>query len=61
MTTHLRKGLERLRQFYIQKLTNSGFIDSTAELQTLTISELEYLYKKSNPSKNELQTDFSES
>ncbi|MEH7418248.1 hypothetical protein V7266_23560 [Neobacillus drentensis] len=50
MTTHLRRGLERLKQFYIRKLTGSDTLYSSAELQSLTISELEILYKKSIPS-----------
>ncbi len=51
MTTHLRRGLERLRLFYINKLEKSDFNYSSAELQSLTISDLEILYKKSMPSK----------
>ncbi|MCM3726200.1 hypothetical protein FB550_10334 [Neobacillus bataviensis] len=51
MTTHLRRGLERLKQFYIKKLAGSDMLYSSAELQSLTISELEILYKKSMPSK----------
>ncbi|PLS03260.1 Fur-regulated basic protein FbpA [Neobacillus cucumis] len=51
MTTHLRRGLERLRQFYINKLVKSDLFYSSTELQSLTISELEILYKKTMPSK----------
>jgi hypothetical protein len=47
MANHLRKGLERLRQFYIKKLLESGCPDSSDhELDSLTFSELESLYKK---------------
>ncbi|MBT2697367.1 Fur-regulated basic protein FbpA [Bacillus sp. ISL-40] len=47
MATHLRKGLERLRQFYIMKLLDSGISDSSDhELYSLTFNELESLYKK---------------
>ncbi|WP_420490639.1 Fur-regulated basic protein FbpA [Neobacillus drentensis] len=47
MSTHLRKGLERLRQFYIMKLLESDISDSTdLELYSLTFTELESLYNK---------------
>ncbi|MCM3115958.1 hypothetical protein M3610_11705 [Neobacillus sp. MER 74] len=47
MTTRLRKGLERLRQFYLRKLLESGTTDFThQELHSLTFSELERLYNK---------------
>jgi hypothetical protein len=47
LSTHLRKGLERLRQFYIIKLLESGSTDSShQELHSLTFSELEGLYNK---------------
>ncbi|WP_420490720.1 Fur-regulated basic protein FbpA [Neobacillus drentensis] len=43
----MRKGLERLRQFYIKKLLESGRSDSSDhELHSLTFNELESLYKK---------------
>jgi hypothetical protein len=51
MTHHLRRGLERLKQFYIKKLLESEHSDSSDhELQSLTIRELESLYKKISPS-----------
>ncbi|WHY67954.1 hypothetical protein [Neobacillus sp. SuZ13] len=47
MTTRLRKGLERLRRFYLRKLLESGTTDFThQELHSLTFSELERLYDK---------------
>ncbi|MBO0959785.1 hypothetical protein J1P26_08615 [Neobacillus sp. MM2021_6] len=46
MATHLLRGLERLKQFYIRKIAESELMDSTDELQSLTISELENLYNK---------------
>ena len=53
MPTHLRKGLERLRQFYIMKLLESKNSDSSVdELHSLTFSELESLYKKIFPPQN---------
>ncbi|MCL6570454.1 MAG: Fur-regulated basic protein FbpA [Bacillus sp. (in: Bacteria)] len=46
MAIHLRRGLERLKQFYIKKLLESDHSDSSDhELQSLTIRELESLYK----------------
>ncbi|MBM7650761.1 hypothetical protein [Neobacillus cucumis] len=47
MTTHLRRGLERLKQFYIKKLESTDLFYTPVELQSLTVSELEILYKKS--------------
>ncbi|WP_413303110.1 hypothetical protein AA0X95_25400 [Bacillus sp. 1P10SD] len=52
MATHLRKGLERLKQFYIKKLMESEQQSggtSASELHTLTIRELANLYKKTYP------------
>ena len=51
LATQLRKGLDRLKKYYIKKLTESDFIDSSVKLQSLTISELASLYKKSIPTK----------
>lgn len=52
MATHLRKGLERLKQFYIKKLMESEHSGSSeSELHSLTIRELANLYKKTFPSK----------
>jgi hypothetical protein len=48
--THLLKGLERLKMFYIKKLLELDASDSSDhELQSLTIRELESLYKKYPP------------
>ncbi|MFP5112358.1 Fur-regulated basic protein FbpA [Bacillaceae bacterium C204] len=54
MATHLRKGLERLRKFYIKKLLETGATDSSVhELHSLTFSELESLYNKTfSPAKS---------
>lgn len=51
LATHLRKGLERLKQFYIKKLMESEQQSGTSvsELHSLTIRELANLYKKIYP------------
>jgi len=51
LATHLRKGLERLKQFYIKKLMDSEQQSGTSgsELHSLTIRELANLYKKTYP------------
>ncbi|SFA89431.1 Fur-regulated basic protein A [Lentibacillus halodurans] len=46
MRKHLREGVEQLREFYIQKLRDAGvFIFSDRDPYSLTLSELEHLYK----------------
>jgi hypothetical protein len=51
LAAQLRRGIERLKQFYIKKLAASGNDWTTTELHSLTIRELENLYKKSLPYK----------
>ncbi|WP_083652297.1 Fur-regulated basic protein FbpA [Bacillus sp. MRMR6] len=47
MANQLRKGVETLKLFYINKLLNSdNYKVSYHELNTLTLSELENLYRK---------------
>lgn len=47
MANQLRKGVERLKLFYITKLIQTGHYNaSDHELYTLTLSELEKLYKR---------------
>ncbi len=48
MSTHLRRGLDQLKEFYIKRLSRLEQF-SKLELTSLTISELEYLYKNSIP------------
>ncbi|WP_420491678.1 Fur-regulated basic protein FbpA [Neobacillus drentensis] len=44
---HLRDGIERLRNFYIKKLLESGILQSSdPKITSLTISELAGIYKK---------------
>jgi hypothetical protein len=53
MANQLRKGVKTLKLFYINKLLNSDNLKvSYHELDTLTLSELENLYKKVIPKKN---------
>jgi hypothetical protein len=52
MTNQLRKGIETLKLFYINKLKQSKYYNpSDMELRSLTLSELEELYKKISPPK----------
>jgi hypothetical protein len=52
MTNQLRKGIETLKLFYINKLEKSEYCNpSDMELGSLTLSELEDLYKKVYPLK----------
>ncbi len=46
MSTHLRRGLDQLKEFYINRLLSLELFSKT-ELTTLTVSELAYLYKNS--------------
>jgi hypothetical protein len=47
MTNQLRKGVETLKLFYINRLIESGlFNTSHHELNSLTLSELENICKK---------------
>jgi len=52
MSNQLRKGVETLRLFYINRLIESGlYKDSDNELISLTLSELQYIFKKAFPIK----------
>ncbi|WP_251550880.1 Fur-regulated basic protein FbpA [Neobacillus muris] len=46
MSTHLRRGLDQLKEFYIRRLLSLGQFSET-ELASLTVSELDHLYKNS--------------
>lgn len=48
MPNQLRRGLKKVKAFYIDQLLNSNLY-SKQELCTLTISELQYLYRKEYP------------
>ncbi|WP_026573117.1 Fur-regulated basic protein FbpA [Bacillus sp. UNC438CL73TsuS30] len=52
MSTHIQKGIETLKKYYIHKLMESClYKDSEDELYSLTLSELELILKKSYPTK----------
>jgi hypothetical protein len=47
MPNQLRRGMENLKQFYINKLVTSGiYHTSDKELYSFTLSELESIVKK---------------
>ena len=48
MSNQLRRGMEILRGYYIKRLLKSGFVNAH-ELDTLTLSELEIMVKKTLP------------
>ncbi|MGX6444829.1 Fur-regulated basic protein FbpA [Neobacillus sp. K501] len=51
MTNQLRKGVETLKLFYINRLMESGeFNASKHQLHSLTLSELETIFNKLFPS-----------
>jgi hypothetical protein len=53
LANQLRQALEKLRHYYINKLVNAGIYQATdVRLQSLTITELESIVKKSSPQKN---------
>ncbi|MEH7011645.1 Fur-regulated basic protein FbpA [Neobacillus niacini] len=48
----MRKGVETLKLFYINRLIESGFYNaSDHELHSLTLSELQSIFKKTFPPK----------
>jgi recombinational DNA repair protein (RecF pathway) len=52
MSNQLRKGVETLRLFYINRLIESvQYRDSSHELYSLTLSELKSIYIKTFPAK----------
>lgn len=53
MTNRLRKGVETLKLFYINRLIESGLYQaSDLSLHSLTLSELQSIFKKTFPRKN---------
>lgn len=47
MSYHLRNALNRLKQFYLEKLIENGILKADdLENNKLTITELESLYRK---------------
>lgn len=47
MTNQLRKGIETLKLFYINRLIESGLYNaSDDDLHSLTLSELQNIFKK---------------
>ncbi|MDM5328773.1 Fur-regulated basic protein FbpA [Neobacillus sp. CF12] len=53
MTNRLRKGVETLKLFYINRLIESGLYQaSDHSLHSLTLSELQSIFKKTFPRKN---------
>jgi hypothetical protein len=53
LANQLRQALEKLRHYYINKLVNARIYQaSDVRLQSLTISELESIVKKTSPPKN---------
>jgi hypothetical protein len=45
--TYLREAVEKKRQYFIKLLIQAGVLQSTnPSIEKLTLSELEYLYKK---------------
>lgn len=52
MTNQLRKGVETLKLFYINRLIESGLYNaSDDDLYSLTLSELQMIFKKTFPQK----------
>ncbi|MDQ1004819.1 hypothetical protein QFZ28_005359 [Neobacillus niacini] len=50
MTNRLRKGVETLKLFYINRLIESGLYNaSDDDLHSLTLSELQNIFKKHSP------------
>lgn len=58
MTNQLRKGIETLKLFYINRLVESGLFNaSDDDLHSLTLSELQTIFKKTFPPKNTLNNE----
>ncbi|MFP7299207.1 Fur-regulated basic protein FbpA [Neobacillus niacini] len=52
MTNQLRKGVETLKLFYINRLIDSGLYNaSNHNLDSLTLSELQSIFQKTFPVK----------
>jgi hypothetical protein len=55
MTNQLRKGVETLKLFYINRLIESGLYNaSDDDLHSRTLSELQIIFNKTFPPKNKL-------
>jgi hypothetical protein len=55
MTNQLRKGVETLKLFYINRLIESGLYNaSDDDLHSRTLSELQIIFNKTFPQKNKL-------
>lgn len=53
MSNQLRRGIEILREHYIKRLLKSGLVNAhDHKLDTLTLSELEMIVRKTLPQKN---------
>jgi hypothetical protein len=53
MSNQLRRGIETLRQHYIQKLIEGGIYKaSDLQLFSMTLSELEKIFEKEFPPKH---------
>lgn len=53
MTNQLRKGVETLKLFYINRLIASGLYNASEHnLDSLTLSELQSIFIKTFPQKN---------
>ncbi|WP_141770409.1 Fur-regulated basic protein FbpA [Bacillus sp. MUM 116] len=53
MSTHLRIGIDTLKNFYINKLIRLGYDkDLKNELASLTLSELKLILKNQTPTQN---------
>jgi hypothetical protein len=49
LSKHLRTAVEQLKLFYIKKIVDTGLHKETyQELKTLTVTELEAIYKHEN-------------
>lgn len=42
----LEKGLQKVKQFYIEQLVKSGKYQPKEELFSMTVSELKYIYQR---------------
>jgi hypothetical protein len=55
LSNQLRKGVETLKLFYINRLIESGLYNATDDdLHSRTLSELQIIFNKTFPQKNKL-------
>lgn len=53
LSKHLRTAVEQLKLFYIKKIVDNGLQNEIDhELKTLTVTELEAIYKENYPLEN---------